>query len=372
MDTQREALFGSILRCPNPACLEGVMLAPITEAQRNSLLQCERCGARFPIVDGMPLLVFPVENYIARMRQNFDAMVSGLETFQATVGTDDPYFDFANIWRDRAIGCRDDMLSASEALAGNQGKTDSSRVESPSPSATDTFKAEYSAFETIEEYLKSAYGIYLQPPGGNREGFYATVLSAGKALPRDATILDVGCGVGRTLLDFSQLCSDGLVIGLDFVYGMLKMTRSVVLENEPVPLLLKTDMRQHEIRTLQGFGRLNVALVAADAQRLPFADATFDCILGNYIYSIIDDYQAALREAVRLLKPGGMFILTNGYSWEDLREPERRHNPDDLSTTMHAADMRIELDFDFANVNNANPRLGYLRTTRLTLARKSL
>jgi SAM-dependent methyltransferase len=232
------------------------------------------------------------------------------------------------------------------------------------------FKAEYSTLEVIEEYLKSADGSYLRPPSGNREGFYAAVLSAGKTLPRDAIVLDVGCGVGRTVLDYSLRCLDGLVVGLDHVYSMLKLARQVVVGDQPVPLLCKTDMRQHEIRELLGFGRNTVALVAADAQRLPFADALFDCVLGNYIYSIIDDYPSALRETVRLVKPGGMLIVTNGYSWEELREPERRHNPDDLNAVLRGAGMQIELDLDFANLNTANPRLVYLRTPRLTLARK--
>jgi hypothetical protein len=151
------------------------------------------------------------------MSKGCAATVDKLVRLHAKVGASDPYSRLADVWRRRASGCLDDMLAGGETLARDQVESDSTVARHPVPSATELFKAEYSTLEVIEEYLKSADGSYLRPPSGNREGFYAAVLSAGKTLLRDAIVLDVGCGIGRTVLDYSLRCLDGLVVGLDHV-----------------------------------------------------------------------------------------------------------------------------------------------------------
>lgn len=47
-----------------------------------------------------------------------------------------------------------------------------------------------------------------------------------------------------------------------------------------------------------------VEIVAADAMRLPFADATFDGLVCNLALCTIPDPHVALAEAIRVLKPG--------------------------------------------------------------------
>jgi ubiquinone/menaquinone biosynthesis C-methylase UbiE len=44
-------------------------------------------------------------------------------------------------------------------------------------------------------------------------------------------------------------------------------------------------------------------------ERLPFEDNTFDCIVSTFTLCSIDDVQQALREAYRVLKPGGSHLL---------------------------------------------------------------
>lgn len=45
---------------------------------------------------------------------------------------------------------------------------------------------------------------------------------------------------------------------------------------------------------------------ACDLRRAPFADAVFDQVVCAYVLSYIDDDAAALREVLRILKPGGV------------------------------------------------------------------
>jgi ubiquinone/menaquinone biosynthesis C-methylase UbiE len=60
---------------------------------------------------------------------------------------------------------------------------------------------------------------------------------------------------------------------------------------------------------------LTLDLVAADAQHIPVANATFDAVLAVHVLHLLDDWRAALDEIVRVLQPAGRFI--QGSDWRD-------------------------------------------------------
>jgi len=102
------------------------------------------------------------------------------------------------------------------------------------------------------------------------------------AIPRGARFLDVGCGTGRWVRRYMELGFSP--VGVDATLGMLRIARS---------------------------RRTDVPLAVGLAQSLPFSDSVFDCLSDiTVVQHIPYDYQsAALREMVRVLKPGGRMIL---------------------------------------------------------------
>jgi ubiquinone/menaquinone biosynthesis C-methylase UbiE len=54
-----------------------------------------------------------------------------------------------------------------------------------------------------------------------------------------------------------------------------------------------------------------VTLRRADAMALPFDDASFDTVVYTFALCEVPDVSAALREAVRLLRPGGALLLAD-------------------------------------------------------------
>jgi ubiquinone/menaquinone biosynthesis C-methylase UbiE len=71
---------------------------------------------------------------------------------------------------------------------------------------------------------------------------------------------------------------------------------------EPDPHMIK------QLRT-KAAGRKGVEILEASAQELPFADDSFDTAVFTLVLCTVPDPELALREAARVLKPGGRLLF---------------------------------------------------------------
>ncbi|TMM31702.1 MAG: methyltransferase domain-containing protein [Actinobacteria bacterium] len=95
--------------------------------------------------------------------------------------------------------------------------------------------------------------------------------------PGTGRCLDLGCGTGQYA---EVIRSTGRVpVGLDRSADQLRLAR------RRVP-----------------------AAVHADAAALPFADAAFPTVVAMWVSTDVDDFGAVLREAARVLRPGGRLV----------------------------------------------------------------
>ena len=110
-------------------------------------------------------------------------------------------------------------------------------------------------------------------------------------------VLDVGCGRGLFVVGAARRLTTGLVVGVD-IWNNNDLTgngKSAVLENA---------------RCEGVFDKLTV--IDADARELPFDDQSFDLVLSNLAIHTIahaEERERALREILRVLKPGGRVVI---------------------------------------------------------------
>jgi SAM-dependent methyltransferase len=155
--------------------------------------------------------------------------------------------------------------------------------------------------------------------------------------PPAGVTLDIGCGEGRVSRDLAALGHH--VVSLD---GSLSMAQAAA---------------SHPDASASNPGAAHSVLVA-DAARLPFRAASADLAVAFMSLQDVDDFEAAIAEAARVLRPHGVllmaivhpvnsvgrfddshdvdspFVITD--SWYERHRTEDRCGRDDLTMTFHS------------------------------------
>ncbi|CAA9539141.1 MAG: Ubiquinone/menaquinone biosynthesis methyltransferase [uncultured Sphingosinicella sp.] len=101
---------------------------------------------------------------------------------------------------------------------------------------------------------------------------------------RPARILETAAGTGIVTEALARALPEAEIVATDLNQAML-------------------DVAARRVRSP------NVSFMAADAQSLPFADASFDAVVCQFGVMFFPDRIAAYREARRVLRPGGRFLF---------------------------------------------------------------
>ncbi|MFN8420234.1 MAG: class I SAM-dependent methyltransferase [Anaerolineae bacterium] len=142
-------------------------------------------------------------------------------------------------------------------------------------------------FDRAAEFYDRTRGF---PDGIERDAAHAFIRVG--ALTTRSRVLEVGVGTGRIALPLAPYV--GEYVGID-------ISR---------PMMLK-------LRGKQTGERINLS--EGDARVLPYADASFDAVVAVHVFHLIPNWQQALVELKRVLKPDG--VLLHGWNRQGDNEP---------------------------------------------------
>ena len=255
------------------------------EGVEAGILQCSGCGAEFPIIDGMPILVADVRRFVEE-----------------------------NIFY---LMARSDLPPAVESLLGDAAGASSGLQ---------------SIRQHVSSYVWDHWGDHdpQEPPettGGGRPGAVVRVLEAGlDLLPAhlpEGPILDMGCGPGRVAAELAAR-TGRLVLAADLSVPLARAATqalSGVIEYPRRRVGMVYDRRRFAV-SMPGSDKVEVWL--CDALQLPFADETFALATSINLIDCVADPRTAIEEMGRILCPGGQAVIALPFDWTDrVTSPDR-------------------------------------------------
>jgi ubiquinone/menaquinone biosynthesis C-methylase UbiE len=108
------------------------------------------------------------------------------------------------------------------------------------------------------------------------------------SIEKHYTILDVGCGGGKTISKLAALATQGKIYGVDYSEESVAATKSF---NSPSIEAGRVEVRPGSV------------------SQLPFSDGMFDLVTAVETHFWWPNLPADMREIFRVLKPGGQFII---------------------------------------------------------------
>jgi ubiquinone/menaquinone biosynthesis C-methylase UbiE len=105
-------------------------------------------------------------------------------------------------------------------------------------------------------------------------------------------LLDVGCGPGSITRGFAERLTSGQVVGLDLSHETMAAAREDAAAR----------------------GLVNLVYQEGSVYELPFLEGSFDVVYAHQVLQHLRDPSAALREMLRVLRPGGL-IAARDVDW---------------------------------------------------------
>ena len=279
--------------CPGCRTLTGDRLDVRTVERLGDLLVCE-CGRRYPIVDGVPIVLADPGAYLR------DEIATVVE--------------------------RDLAPEVAAALA-SVGPDDA-----PYPRL----------LEHLSIYLDAHWGDRATPPPDGPGAGLAVgpVLEriAARAAHRVPLAVELGCSVGRVVAALAAGAEH--VVGVDLHHGAVRRARRI-LAGEPLAYARRTTGRRSTAATIEAGADAvpdgRVTLLCGDALDPPLVPGMFDRVVALNVLDSVKSPRGLLAVADGLCAPGGELILTSPYAWaSSVMADHERLDADDPAAALTA------------------------------------
>ena len=174
----------------------------------------------------------------------------------------------------------------------------------------DRKKIEEGILQRYAEAAVTPEGIFQYPTGC--AGLQTLNYDPKILLSLPETVLESFCGVGNPFaLGRIEEGQDILDIGCGGGVDALVAGRVVGSKGHVVGIDLSPEMVERANRNLKEAGLQNVSFQRATAEDLPYRDRFFDIVISNGVFNLVPDKDRALGEVLRILRPGGRFMLAD-------------------------------------------------------------
>jgi uncharacterized protein YbaR (Trm112 family)/SAM-dependent methyltransferase len=243
------------------------------------MLACTGCGSRYPVVDGVPVVMKDVAGWVRAQERSLlwrDDLEPGLEGWlrAAWPEHEDPNWKrelLATYARDLAPPC-DDGAALGAVLAQQQRDT--------------------------RAFLLERQRVLLAAAGP------------------EPLVLDLGGGVGAQALAMAGL--GARVVALDREHGPLRLLSTLLVEGRAeVPRWRHggTDFVPTDVALPEGVEPATVLPLVADATDPPLRGGRLPLVTAYNLLDNVADPLLLLRQAHALLAPGGALVVSSPYDW---------------------------------------------------------
>jgi len=194
---------------------------------------------------------------------------------------------------------RERYAAAAQAAAKKETAGCCGGEEGCGSGAYDTLTREESGEQVFGDALYAGEETDGVPSAAVEASLGCGVPTAVADLHEGETVLDLGSGAGADVLISAQRVGPtGRAIGLDMTDEMLELARANAAEA----------------------GAANVEFRKGYLEDMPLEDASVDVVISNCVINLSGDKPRVLREAARVLRPGGRFAVSDVIAAEDMDE----------------------------------------------------
>lgn len=255
------------------------------------LLRCESCGALYPVVAGVAIIVPDLRRYL---QDNFASIMQELNPLVKESGCITPK-----------------MIRVLSSLR------DGDSSEWNQDECLDVYlQAHFSNIEKGDSPLDTAVADYTGYNFYNQQFRHISRILGGGKFYNKGNALDLGCSVGG--MAWRMASSFNSVIGIDMSFSAILKARQVLI-HEPFRLSsvsceTEPGIFDQSVELDQLYSE-NTEFLAASAMAIPFPDKWADCVTSINLIDVLPDPALHIAEAARILHMDGLLYLCDPLCW---------------------------------------------------------